>query len=271
MHVKFRYIWINNFSESVRVKPHSHTCCEIIFYEEADGHSNLYDIVSHLNNSKNSDILYTPTDTMSSFKRLNFENSTVIFFKNGLIHDEVHKKPAKLVALGFELNSGLPIKNNAIALNDENSIIKYLIDKIVQENQNGTKLYKEAIENYISLIMIEILRLSNIEIDTHNPIYDAYSYLSNYYFTKIDYDNLAELSGYSTGHFRQLFKQEFGVSPKRFVLNKRFEHSKKLIKDDLPLDEVAYLCGYDDYPQFSTFFKKFSGVSPMKYKSNLMK
>lgn len=269
MQIKFRYIWINNFSQLVTVKPHSHNCCEIIFYKEADGYSNIYGEFPNLKSPKETDITYSSLKNPNASRRLIFKDSTVVFFKSDQVHDEIHTKPAKLVALGFEINNVLPFDLDSIVVKDDNGNIETLINCIVKEHDNESVLYKNAIENYISLIIIEILRLNNQTIERHNPIFNAISYLSNYFFTEIDFDNLAKIVGYSTGHFRYLFKKKLGISPKKFVLNKRYEHAMKLLKDNLPLEKVASLCGYDDYPQFSTFFKSMSGISPTQYRAKI--
>lgn len=83
-------------------------------------------------------------------------------------------------------------------------------------------------------------------------------------FSLQDAEKKSLLSG---TYFRKIFKKEFHVSPKQYVINRRMKHATSLIIAGYhTLQEVAELCGYNDYKHFSVEFKKVIGVSPSKYK-----
>ena len=70
----------------------------------------------------------------------------------------------------------------------------------------------------------------------------------------------------SDERFAKLFKKEFGISPKQYVINKRIKYASSLIIAGYhTLSEISSLCGYNDYKHFSVEFKKIVGVSPSKY------
>ncbi len=70
----------------------------------------------------------------------------------------------------------------------------------------------------------------------------------------------------SPTYFRRLFKAEFGKSPKQYIIEWRINYAASLIITGYySLQEVAELCGYNDYKHFSAEFKKMLGVSPSKY------
>ena len=73
----------------------------------------------------------------------------------------------------------------------------------------------------------------------------------------------------SDTYFRKLFKEEFGMSPKQYVIRHRIQHAASLIiAGYYTLEEIAEHCGYNDYKHFSVEFKKLTGVSPSKYVYN---
>jgi AraC family transcriptional regulator len=78
---------------------------------------------------------------------------------------------------------------------------------------------------------------------------------------------LAGLAGYSPDHFARLFKQSFGLSPYQFILQRRVERAKALLRDrDHSIAEVAMLCGFASQAHFHTTFKSRTGVTPGVYR-----
>ena len=80
---------------------------------------------------------------------------------------------------------------------------------------------------------------------------------------------LAALAGYSPDHFARLFKQSFGLSPYQFILQRRVERAKALLRDrSHSIAEVAMLCGFASQAHFHTTFKTRTGVTPGVYRKS---
>jgi AraC-like DNA-binding protein len=72
----------------------------------------------------------------------------------------------------------------------------------------------------------------------------------------------------SPDYLRQLFRQEFGVPPMRYLLTRRIEVARTLLgMSDAPLREIAACCGFDDVFYFSRAFKKVMGLPPSEYRT----
>ncbi|MGC4100418.1 AraC family transcriptional regulator [Ferruginibacter sp.] len=71
----------------------------------------------------------------------------------------------------------------------------------------------------------------------------------------------------SAFHFFRSFKQAFGDSPYQYIINKRLEYAKTLIRTDQSFTSIAGQCGFADLFTFSKAFKKLYGISPSEYKS----
>ena len=93
------------------------------------------------------------------------------------------------------------------------------------------------------------------------------SYIEENYLKKdFSLQEAAKRSQISETYFRKLFKKEKGISPKKYVIQKRITHACYLIRTGyFTLQEIADRCGYEDYKHFSTEFKKMEGVSPSQY------
>ena len=90
--------------------------------------------------------------------------------------------------------------------------------------------------------------------------------LDNFADPDITISLAAKMSNVSEVYFRKMFKNEFGVSPKKYLINARIRLAVNLIESGYySLSEIAAKCGFTDYKYFSTEFGRIMGVSPSKY------
>jgi len=76
-------------------------------------------------------------------------------------------------------------------------------------------------------------------------------------FSDLKLEELAHLCAMSLSTFKRRFKKEFGMSPHRYFTHRKLEKAKSLISHtDLPLNLVAAQCGFKEYSNFSSAFKK---------------
>lgn len=83
--------------------------------------------------------------------------------------------------------------------------------------------------------------------------------------------NIASKYGINKYKFIRLFKQATGVTPKHFMLLKRIEKSKNLLKKGHPIYDVAIACGFYDCPHFYKYFKLYTGVNPLVFQAAFQK
>jgi transcriptional regulator GlxA family with amidase domain len=74
---------------------------------------------------------------------------------------------------------------------------------------------------------------------------------------------LARVSGVSEAHFARSFRDAFGVPPHRYLLTRRIERAKALLRDtDLPIIEIAFQTGWNSLGAFGRTFRDITGDSP---------
>jgi AraC family transcriptional regulator len=83
---------------------------------------------------------------------------------------------------------------------------------------------------------------------------------------EISLDELAALAGKSACHFLRCFKQSTGISPHRYVTQRRIDHACGLLVADLPLVEIALACGFADQSHFGRVFRRERNLTPMAYR-----
>ncbi len=76
-------------------------------------------------------------------------------------------------------------------------------------------------------------------------------------------ERLASVSGVSEAHFARSFKEAFGVPPHRYLLTRRIERAKALLRDtDMPIIEIALDTGWNSLGTFGRVFRDVTGESP---------
>jgi transcriptional regulator GlxA family with amidase domain len=74
---------------------------------------------------------------------------------------------------------------------------------------------------------------------------------------------LASVSGVSEEHFARSFREAFGVPPHRYLLTRRIERAKALLRDtELPITEIAFQSGWESLGTFGRTFRDITGESP---------
>ena len=74
---------------------------------------------------------------------------------------------------------------------------------------------------------------------------------------------LASVSGVSEGHFARSFKNAFGIPPHRYLLTRRIEQAKALLRDtDLPIIDIAFQTGWNSLGTFGRIFRDITRESP---------
>jgi transcriptional regulator GlxA family with amidase domain len=76
-------------------------------------------------------------------------------------------------------------------------------------------------------------------------------------------ERLARVSHVSQAHFARSFKDAFGLPPHRYLLTRRLERAKALLRDtDLSITDIAFRTGWKSLGTFGRIFRDVTGESP---------
>lgn len=97
-------------------------------------------------------------------------------------------------------------------------------------------------------------------------------YIDNHLKENISLDMLAEHAHVSKYHMVHIFTEEYGVSPINYLILKRIEEGKKLLKTtDHSLALISRTLGFSSPSYFSQVFKKHVQCTPMEYRQKSRK
>jgi AraC family transcriptional regulator len=80
-------------------------------------------------------------------------------------------------------------------------------------------------------------------------------------------EELADATGLSITHFSQMFRESTGQSPHQFVLHRRVDRAKELLRtSEMRVLDVAVACGFKSQQHFARIFRRVCGASPTEYR-----
>lgn len=79
--------------------------------------------------------------------------------------------------------------------------------------------------------------------------------------------DLADVARLSRYHFSRAFSRATGLAPHAFVVARRIEAAKTLLRtSELPVEMIAQRCGFRGGPHFATSFRRATGRRPSDYR-----
>lgn len=95
----------------------------------------------------------------------------------------------------------------------------------------------------------------------------AIDYIYENYSKNISVTDIAEYLGIDRTHLYRLFKEEYNMSPQKYLLNFRLKTAmNKLEGGNMSIADIAYNCGFNDASAFCHQFKKVYKDTPLNYR-----
>lgn len=171
----------------------------------------------------------------------------------------------------YSLNSS---KQGVIHLNPrELSFVESLFHSMFEDrdlDESFFVLKKKAFSEVILLELHQALQRQRLIYKTHSgsrevAVADVLMFIEQNLAEPLDFDMLAKKFGFSTNHFRKLFRDATGLSPVKYVNRLRITQACEYMKrDHLSAREAAELVGFIDMNYFSRIFKQVMGCSPSR-------
>lgn len=96
-------------------------------------------------------------------------------------------------------------------------------------------------------------------------------YIQAHYTEDIGASEIANHFGIGKTRLYEISKQSYGIGIAEYIRKLRIEKACLLLEErpDLPLSQVASLCGFKDYNYFITVFRKITGIPPKAFARSL--
>lgn len=204
-------------------------------------------------------------------------NGETAFIKNGYIHKTAYEtdNDSKRILISFSSEFlgedfwGFIDELEKRKVFSQNEVLYQLFTRLYDEFSAKSIYYEEQCRNLLREIIIVLLRTENRAQDkiseNERIIQNATKYISENFWEDISLKKLAQTYAMSESHFSRTFKQYTGVGVSRYLKLTRLRHAEKLLCKELSVTEVALKCGFINSNYFISEFKKYKGITPLKY------
>jgi len=159
------------------------------------------------------------------------------------------------------------IENDAYLQNDIKKIIS-----IVSSNRNHKSVLSKLATQQLIISLLQTkfrnIILTSTYSDPNNRLFTAVDYIRKNIEKALSIDEIASVAFMSKQSFFRHFKNELGLTPNDFILKEKINKAKQLLKRDSgrSINDVAYSLSFSSASYFIQIFKKFTGITPKKYR-----
>jgi len=202
-------------------------------------------------------------------KRSAFSTGNYYITERDTPHSEIDNGASRIIFFYFDA----PISDvKEGAYTDYRGNILNVVNRLNREYENNF-IHKELmLRTLLMEVLLETERNAVSNNDERN-MESVFKYIDENSTQRIDFKQLAEQHHYSYDRFRHIFKEHSGFSPYQYVINKRIEKAKFLLKfgANESVTDVAFNCGFDSSSQFTNIFRSREGMTPSEYKKQMQK
>lgn len=254
---KLLYVSASKYGGDWHSIPHTHNCSELFYVTGGEGQFYI--------NGKTYPVTV---------------NDLVIVNPN-VEHTEIslNAAPLEYIVLGvdgLELSSAddKEASYGIINFHTLKDTVLFYLQTMLREIETNAPGCETICQDLMEILIILLMRQSDYSL-TLTPIRRKSSklctsvrrYIDVHYKENINLDMLASISHASKYYLVHSFTKEYGISPMNYLINRRLEEAKQLLKnDDYSMSMISRILGFSSPSYFSQTFKKAVGMTPNQYR-----
>lgn len=173
---------------------------------------------------------------------------------NGMEEDEIINEPFCIIHTASEFEI---IKAYFVALNNE-----------CKSRQLSSKVIEEDL---MRVLLLSVLRLAvhdmGLAYSQNKAFFEAKDYFDKNFLAITNIEDACKMLNINKFYLTHIFKEQLGMPPIKYLLNKRMEKAKHLlIATSMSISEISLKCGYTDTAYFCRVFKKCENITPLQYR-----
>ncbi len=176
-------------------------------------------------------------------------------------------------------------KNKIPAVNPISKLIKDTLQKISECFSIKRQGYEIEVMQLSLEILLTIARETNYHTNsenlgssefipnTHRSLKKTIDYIDSHLNEELTLEKISSIAELSPNYFSNIFRRQTGVKLWDYISEKRVLLATQLLIE-FPNDSIisiALKCGFNNCPNFNRAFKKYTGQTPKKYKTSILR
>lgn len=185
--------------------------------------------------------------------------------------------PLEYVVLGIEgLELSLKLnKDNRFKILDgfDAEQVYSCIRNILEESQSELPGSETICQAFMEILVTRLMRTTDFALNkdplpsSNNQCAAVRRYIDAHFKETLTLDMLAEIARVNKFYLAHSFKEEYGVSPITYQLNRRIDEGCYLLQQtDMSLTQIARVLGFSSPSYFSQIFRKYKNLTPSEYR-----
>jgi AraC family transcriptional regulator len=170
----------------------------------------------------------------------------------------------------FELRTAIGVRDQVIER------IGLLAQKELSEGGIGGRLYAEGLGTALAVHLLRqygpsprawVIYRGGIASRSLRRVID---YINEHLQDQLTLAELARIAELSQHHFASAFKASTGISPHRYVIERRLERARDLLRrNENSISEIAYSVGFSSQSHLTAHFRRTMGLTPRRFRQSL--
>ena len=185
----------------------------------------------------------------------------------------IPEEPTELLVLSFHMDFIPPDVVYTLSFSNMH-LVEMIIEEMEYNNSHNTFTHSEKDAPQTLKLLTELLILRAVSQDAVPCTKSVYSdvYQTAVHFMKVNIYNdltlkgIAKHCGVSCSTLKNLFKVHTQVGVMRFYHELKMESAKGMLAEGMSVSSIAEELHFSSTAHFSAAFKKYAGISPIKYK-----
>lgn len=163
---------------------------------------------------------------------------------------------------------------------EEESLVSQLLFNMLKESKEQLIGYQQMVQIYLKELLIflqrrmtdqrYLLHADNISKESNKKMFEIMEYISGNYININFIDELAEHFYLDKSYMSRKFKQVTGYTIKEYTNICRIKQAQVLLEtEQYNISSITNMVGYKNMTSFENNFKKYLGVTPLKYRKKL--
>ena len=192
------------------------------------------------------------------------------------------REPWTYIWIGFDWNNagnylsdiGLTHQHPVFACAYKDELRRIVLDMLKNNISTTTHrfLLQGLLYEFFSILTRDIHVNPSVPENGENPyILQAVEFIQNNYSFPIHVTDIANYVCINRSYLYTLFKTNLGISPQDYLANYRITQATELLTmTNLSIESIALSCGYTDPLIFSKVFKAKKGLTPSRYRREVL-